>query len=206
MPKSYTPNYNLVKDDENEFYNVAVQSNNMDLVDAALKDLDDTKEELIKNATAKTSMVDADVIPLADSADSFKTKKISFANLKAILKTYFDTLYNNYTHPTTAGNKHIPSGGSSGKILVYSADGTATWGDAPSTTTIVDNLTSTSSTSALSANQGKVLNDDKAPKASPVFSGTPKVGTALMYHTGNVTISTVAPSSALAEGAIHMVY
>ena len=32
-----------------------------------------------------------------------------------------------YTHPTTSGNKHIPSGGSSGQILKWSADGTATW-------------------------------------------------------------------------------
>lgn len=35
---------------------------------------------------------------------------------------------NNYVHPTTAGNKHIPSGGSSGQILKWSADGTAIWG------------------------------------------------------------------------------
>ena len=34
-----------------------------------------------------------------------------------------------YTHPTTAGNKHIPSGGSSGQILRWSASGTAVWGD-----------------------------------------------------------------------------
>ena len=34
-----------------------------------------------------------------------------------------------YTHPTTAGNKHIPSGGSSGQILKYSASGTAVWAD-----------------------------------------------------------------------------
>lgn len=32
-----------------------------------------------------------------------------------------------YTHPTTAGNKHIPSGGSSGQILEWSASGTAKW-------------------------------------------------------------------------------
>ncbi len=32
-----------------------------------------------------------------------------------------------YTHPTTAGNKHIPSGGSSGQILKWSANGTAVW-------------------------------------------------------------------------------
>lgn len=32
-----------------------------------------------------------------------------------------------YTHPTTAGNKHIPAGGASGQILKYSAAGTAAW-------------------------------------------------------------------------------
>lgn len=35
---------------------------------------------------------------------------------------------NNYVHPTTSGNKHIPSGGSSGQVLRWSADGTAAWG------------------------------------------------------------------------------
>lgn len=34
-----------------------------------------------------------------------------------------------YTHPTTAGNKHIPSGGKAGQILGYSASGTAAWED-----------------------------------------------------------------------------
>lgn len=34
-----------------------------------------------------------------------------------------------YTHPTTAGNKHIPAEGSAGQILKWSADGTAIWGD-----------------------------------------------------------------------------
>ena len=33
-----------------------------------------------------------------------------------------------YTHPTTAGNKHIPAGGAAGQILRWSADGTAVWG------------------------------------------------------------------------------
>lgn len=34
---------------------------------------------------------------------------------------------NKYTHPTTSGNKHIPSGGASGQFLKWSADGTAVW-------------------------------------------------------------------------------
>lgn len=41
---------------------------------------------------------------------------------------------NKYVHPTTAGNKHIPSGGSNGQILRWSADGTAAWGEDNNTT------------------------------------------------------------------------
>ena len=41
---------------------------------------------------------------------------------------------NKYVHPTGSGNKHIPSGGSAGKILRWSADGTAVWGDDKDTT------------------------------------------------------------------------
>lgn len=41
---------------------------------------------------------------------------------------------NKYVHPTTAGNKHIPAGGSSGQILRWSSDGTATWGEDKDTT------------------------------------------------------------------------
>lgn len=43
--------------------------------------------------TSKTTPVDADLIPLSDSVSSFGIKKLSWANIKATLKTYFDTLY-----------------------------------------------------------------------------------------------------------------
>ena len=59
---------------------------------------------------------------------------------------------NNYTHPTTSGNKHIPSGGSAGQILRWSADGTAVWG--------ADNNT-TYSVATTSAN-GLMSKEDKA--------------------------------------------
>lgn len=36
---------------------------------------------------------------------------------------------NNYVHPATAGNKHIPAGGSANQILKWFADGTAIWTD-----------------------------------------------------------------------------
>lgn len=45
-----------------------------------------------------------------------------------------DTGANNYVHPSTSGNKHIPSGGSSGQILRWDSDGTAVWGEDKDTT------------------------------------------------------------------------
>ena len=41
---------------------------------------------------------------------------------------------NNYSHPTSSGNKHIPAGGSAGQILRWSSDGTAQWGNDNNTT------------------------------------------------------------------------
>ena len=34
---------------------------------------------------------------------------------------------NKYIHPNTSGNKHVPSGGSSGQVLKWKSDGTAQW-------------------------------------------------------------------------------
>lgn len=36
---------------------------------------------------------------------------------------------NKYVHPTSSGDKHIPKGGKSGQVLIWSADGTAVWGN-----------------------------------------------------------------------------
>jgi hypothetical protein len=47
----------------------------------------------IHAATGKTTPVDADELGIADSAASYALKKLTWANLKATLKTYFDTLY-----------------------------------------------------------------------------------------------------------------
>jgi hypothetical protein len=61
---------------------------------------------LITAATSKTTPVDADEIPITDSAASFGLKKLTFTNLKAFLKTYLDTLYVALTGAQTiAGNK-----------------------------------------------------------------------------------------------------
>ncbi len=52
-----------------------------------------TAGALINGATSKTTPVDADYIGLMDSAASNILKKLSWANLKATLVTYFNTLY-----------------------------------------------------------------------------------------------------------------
>jgi len=44
-------------------------------------------------AASKATPVDADELPLVDSAASNVLKKLTWANIKATLKTYFDTLY-----------------------------------------------------------------------------------------------------------------
>lgn len=41
---------------------------------------------------------------------------------------------NKYVHPTTSGYKHIPTGGSAGQVLKWSADGVAVWGTDNNTT------------------------------------------------------------------------
>ena len=37
---------------------------------------------------------------------------------------------NNYSHPTGAGNNHVPTGGSSDQVLTYSSSGVEAWADA----------------------------------------------------------------------------
>lgn len=58
-----------------------------------------------------------------------------------------------YSHPTSAGNKHIPAGGAAGQFLKWNADGTAVW------SSLINNLLATVAGNPLDATQGKILND-----------------------------------------------
>lgn len=54
-------------------------------------------------ATEKTSLVDADEITGQDSANSFSLIRTTWTNVKAFLKTYFDTLYVPLLRTTVSG-------------------------------------------------------------------------------------------------------
>ena len=74
-----------------------------------------------------------------------------------------------YTHPTTSGNKHIPSGGSSGQVLKWSEDGTATWG--------TDNNTTYSAGTGISLSGTTFSNSGVRSIASGTANGTISVNT-----------------------------
>ena len=84
---------------------------------------------------------------------------------------------NAYTHPTISGNKHIPSGGSSGQILRWSADGTAVWGSDNNTWTAFKGATASANGTAgyvpapTKGNQDKFFRAD-GTWATPSSSGT----------------------------------
>lgn len=61
-------------------------------------------------ATSKATPVDADEIPLADSAATFGLKKLTWSNIKATLKTYFDTLYRPITEDASGFKNKIIGG------------------------------------------------------------------------------------------------
>lgn len=98
---------------------------------------------IVQNSTNKTTTVNqikeglATSSDLANKVDKDGSKVLSDKNFTAEYETKLKGIAesaNNYTHPTSSGNKHIPSGGSSGQILRWSADGTAVWGNDNNTT------------------------------------------------------------------------
>lgn len=79
-------------------------SGNIDIVSAT-----DTAIAAITHAgTGKTTPVDNDEIPLADSATTYGFKKLLWSSIKATLKTYFDTIYSSATLPASITTYDIP--------------------------------------------------------------------------------------------------
>lgn len=69
---------------------------------------------------------------IANKVDKVEGKRLSTEDYTTAEKTKLKGVAanaNNYVHPTTAGNKHIPAGGTAGQILVNTGNGTAEWQD-----------------------------------------------------------------------------
>ena len=73
-----------------------------------------------------------EVAKIANKVDKVEGKQLSTEDYTTAEKTKLQGVAanaNNYVHPTTAGNKHIPAGGTTGQILVNNGNGTAEWQD-----------------------------------------------------------------------------
>lgn len=84
----------------------------------------------IHGADAKTTPVDADTVPLIDSAASNVLKKVTWANVKATLKTYFDTLYAKLTMVENEAIKLVTGLSADGKYSGFTVGGTSGYAQA----------------------------------------------------------------------------
>lgn len=83
-------------------------------------------DKAIKDSEARSTAA------IALKVDKVDGKQLSTEDYTTAEKTKLQGVAanaNNYVHPTTAGNKHIPAGGKVGQILVNTGDGTAKWQD-----------------------------------------------------------------------------
>lgn len=114
---------------------VAFQRTNaaMDAVDAIQTKIDTVESNAdvtdaqnvglsIHGAAEKTTPIDADTLPLIDSAASNALKKVTWANIKATIKTYLDTLYSAVSHAST----HVTGGTDKIRDATASQDGLMT--------------------------------------------------------------------------------
>lgn len=116
----------------NNYIHPSTHAASMITQDATHRFVSDT-EKTTWNGKASKSVATTSADGLMSSEDKTKLDGIA-------------TGANKYVHPTTSGNKHIPSGGSAGQVLKWSADGVAVWGTDNNTT--YSNMTGASSSVA----------------------------------------------------------
>lgn len=95
---------------------------------------------------------------------------------------------NKYTHPNTAGNKHIPAGGADGQLLTYSAAGTAQWSDP------VTYAAATQSADGLMAKEDKAKLDGFTSAGD--YAKKTDIATVMRYK-GSVTAKADLPTGAV---------
>ena len=105
-----TPNLSLKKPELTDVVNIEDFNQNFDTIDTEIKGAKDKADQAFQSASNRD----------ANTVNGHTVESNVPVNAK-----FTDTVY---THPTASGNKHVPTGGSSGQILRWSADGTAVWG------------------------------------------------------------------------------
>jgi hypothetical protein len=124
--------------------------------------------------------------------------------------------FNKYVHPTTAGNKHIPTGGSSGQVLVYGgSSGTASWGNAPADNTKADKVANATSGNFAGLDSNGNLTDSgkkssdfatsaQGSKADSAIQGVKVNGTSLTPDSSMVV--DILPATSAAYGVVQLGY
>ena len=137
-------NANLtIEDDEdgngNAFllFTAADQSVSLHRLDAIYAEDEENVTTTYANASGSNGIVFQDTEETTWTIGALSNNKIDVS-----LDITFPTMY---THPTSAGNKHIPTGGSSNQFLKYSSSGTAVWATPSYTTNTNTQNTYTSS-------------------------------------------------------------
>ena len=150
----------------------------------------------IVGTAAKATPVDADTLPLIDSADASSLKEVLWSQVKATLKTYFDTLYNLYSHPnhsgdvTSAGDGATTIATGAVDIAMHSATGT------PGATNYYrgDNTWSVPAGGTY-ANASEINTGTEAAKAN-----TPDALAGSIFGTKSVVIKVIDDDTALTTG------
>lgn len=155
----------------------------------------------IHAATGKTTPVDADELPLWDSV-ALALKKLTWANLKATLKTYFDTLY-----VYTAGNASLTLTANAFSINLANSN---TWTAAQNLTLSQDGFTGptiTNASTGTSALAGALYSSGSGRNAGVGIGGPSYTGILLLqnraYLNGNSsTVGTIINN----EGANPLIF
>jgi len=77
----------------------------------------------VTNVTAAGALMDSELAGIA----AVKATTGTFLTADQTKLDGIATSANNYVHPSSAGDKHIPTGGASANVLTYSSSGTAVW-------------------------------------------------------------------------------